>query len=180
VSESTNSSLSKENGDSTEPTSSPQESTAGEGEKKLEALEASVKEKEAKYLYLYADFENFKKRAVKERSDLVKFGWESVARELLQVLDNFDRAIAHAPANADKTFLDGIRMVQGQFQSALEKQGVQPIKTEGESFDPHLHEAVDQAPSDQPAGTILKEETRGYTLHGRLLRPSRVIVSGGS
>lgn len=148
-------------------------------EKRIAELEAQVKEKEAKYLYLYADFENFKKRAVKERSDLVKFGWESVARELLQVIDNLERAIHHMPPGTDKTLADGIQMVLNQFRAALAHQGVQTIETAAKPFDPNLHEAVGQESSDQPEGTVIQEHQKGYTLHGRLLRPARVIVSAG-
>jgi len=141
-------------------------------------LEAQLKEEKNKYLYLYADFDNFKKRAVKERSELIKFGWESVARELLGVLDNLDLALAHVPPGADKNWVDGLRMVAQQFQATLEKQGVTPVRAQG--FDPNLHEAVGQENSDQPAGTIIKEHSRGYLLHGRLLRPARVVVSSGN
>lgn len=149
---------------------------------KIQELEAQVKEKEQKYVYLYADFENYKKRMVKERSDLIKFGWEAGARELLEVIDNLERALAHMPKTSEashKTLEDGIKMVLNQFRAVLEKQGVHPIKTEDQPFDPNLHEAVGQEPSDQPQGHIVREETKGYTLHGRLLRPSRVILSAG-
>ena len=149
-------------------------------EEKSSQLEDTAKqlEEKNKYLYLYADFDNFKKRAVKERSELIKFGWESVARELLGVLDNLDLALAHVPPGADKNWVDGLRMVAQQFQATLEKQGVTPVRAQG--FDPNLHEAVGQENSDQPAGTIIKEHSRGYLLHGRLLRPARVVVSSGN
>ena len=148
-------------------------------EGKLQELEAAVKEKENKYLYLYAEFENFKKRALKERLDLMKYGWESVARELIQVLDNVDRALGHAPEATDKNFLSGLQMVQQQFRDTLGKQGVQRVEAEKKFFDPSLHEAIGQIPSDLPSGTVVKEETCGYVLHGRLLRPARVIISAG-
>lgn len=148
-------------------------------QKKIEELEAQVKEKEQKYLYLYAEFENFKKRAVKERSDLLKFGWESLAHDLLQVVDNLERAIAHMPAGSDKAITDGIQMVLNQFMGALNRQNVQPIESVHQVFDPNLHEAVGSEPSEHPSGTIIKEQLRGYTLHGRLLRPARVIISEG-
>lgn len=148
-------------------------------EKKITELEAQIKEKEAKYLYLYAEFDNFKKRTIKERSDLLKYGWEAPARELLQVVDNLERALAHTPDNADKNWIKGIEMVLSQLRAALEKQGIQPIETIEKQFDPNLHEAVGQEPSPLPSGTIVKEHTRGYTLHGRLLRPACVIISGG-
>lgn len=146
----------------------------------IELMQNELKEKEAKYLYLYAEFENYKKRVFKERSDLVKFGWESVARDLLQVGDNLERALQHAPASTDQNLLKGLQMVHNQFLSTLERQGVQVIPSIGVAFDPNLHEAVGQAPSEDAseAGKIVKEEMKGFTLHGRLLRPARVLVSG--
>jgi molecular chaperone GrpE len=142
-------------------------------------LEAQLKEKDSKYLYLYAEFENYKKRAVKERSDAMKFGWESVARDLLQVTDNLERGLAHAPAGTDKNLMEGLNMTLNQFRSTLQKQGVQQIQTLGQPFNPEFHDAVGQEPSDKPAGTITQEQLKGYTLHGRLLRPASVIVSMG-
>lgn len=148
-------------------------------QKKVEELEAQLKDKDAKYLYLYAEFENFKKRTIKERSDLMKFGWESQARELLQVIDNLERALAHMPASTDKTLTEGLHMVINQFKATLQKGGVERVAGIDSPFDPNLHEAVAQEPSEAPAGTILKEHQGGYTLHGRLLRPSRVVISSG-
>jgi len=155
-------------------------STASADSKKILELEAQVKEKENKYLYLYADFENFKKRAIKERSDLIKFGWESVALDLLAVLDNVERALNHAPESLDKGFLEGLKMVHQQFISSLEKNGVVLILTKNQQFDPHFHEALAQSPSNEvKEGFIVKQELSGYTFHGRLLRPAKVIVSSG-
>jgi molecular chaperone GrpE len=148
-------------------------------QKRIQELEAQSKEKEAKYLYLYADFENYKKRAIKERSDLIKYGWEPTARELLQVVDNLERALAHVPPQTDKNLLEGLNMVLNQFKSTLQKQGVTVIESLEKVFDPNLHEAVGQEPSTLPSGTITQEHMRGYTLHGRLLRPARVIISNG-
>lgn len=147
---------------------------------RIAELEAQVKDKEQKYLYLYAEFENFKKRAIKDRSDTLKFGWEPVARELLQVVDNLERALSHVPQGTDKSFIDGLNMILSQFRETMQKQGVQKIDSVKKNFDPNFHEAVaqDETP-DVPAGTITKEHASGYTLHGRLLRPARVSVSGG-
>ncbi len=141
-----------------------------------DALQGELKQQQERYMYLYADFENYKKRAVRERSELIKFGWESVARDLLGVLDNFERAIAHMP---EGTFGDGITMIAAQFRQTLEKQGVQVVESLGKMFDPLFHDAITQESSDKPAGTVIAEHGRGYTLHGRLLRPARVIVSAG-
>jgi molecular chaperone GrpE len=175
------------NGAEHEPTNSEQSaaqgatSAADTGAPRIADLEAQVKEKEAKYLYLYAEFENFKKRAVKERSETAKFGWEPVARELIGVLDNLDRALEHMPASTDANFAAGIRMVAGQFRATLMKQGVEEIKALDQAFDPNLHEAVGQEPSATlPQGHITREQQKGYTLHGRLLRPARVLVSMGN
>lgn len=151
----------------------------GDLEKRIQELEAQLKEKDQKYVYLYAEFENFKKRSIRERSDLIKFGWEPTARELLQVVDNLERALMHIPSQTDKNLVDGLNMVLNQFKSILQKQGVQPIEALKVDFDPNLHEAVGQEESELPSGKIVKEHARGYTLNGRLLRPSRVVVSGG-
>ncbi|OFZ21458.1 MAG: nucleotide exchange factor GrpE [Bdellovibrionales bacterium GWB1_55_8] len=148
-------------------------------QKKIEELEGKLKEQESKYSYLYADFDNYKKRVIKERADLLKFGWEAPARDLLQVLDNLERGLAHAPAGTDKALTQGLEMVVSQFKGILEKQGIQTVTSLGKPFDPNYGEAVAQEPSDQPSGTVIREHSPGYTLHGRLLRPARVVVSSG-
>lgn len=148
---------------------------------KLQELEAQIKDKEQKYLYLYAEFENFKKRASKEREETLKFGFESTAHELIQVIDNLERALAHIPPSTDKNLVTGLQMVLNQFIAALQKQGVQPMNTDApKSFDPNFHEAVGQEASTHPEGSVLQTQTKGYTIHGRLLRPARVIVSSGN
>lgn len=148
-------------------------------EKKIQELEAQAKEKDQKYLYLYAEFENYKKRAIKERSDAMKFGWENVARELLQVVDNLERALSHVPPGTDGNLITGLNMTLSQFRSALQKQGVQTIETKNQPFNPEFHDAVGQEPSELPSGTITQEQLKGYTMHGRLLRPASVVVSSG-
>lgn len=148
-------------------------------ELKIADLERQLKEKDAKYLYLYADFENFKKRSIKEREETLKFGWENVAANLLETLDNLERALSFLPENADKNLAAGLKMVHEHFLNTLKKQGVERIKAMKQSFDPNLHEAVSQESSDEPEQTVIHEIQPGYTLHGRLLRPARVVVSAG-
>ncbi len=138
-----------------------------------------LKEEKKKYVYLYAEFENFKKRTQKERMDLVKFGWEPIARDLLGILDNLELAINHAPATTDKNFLEGVKMVNSHFRDTLARQGVKPIAAVAKPFDPNFHDAVGEEESDLPTGTVTKEHTAGFTLHDRLLRPARVSVSKG-
>lgn len=146
---------------------------------KVSELENAVKDEKNKYLYLYAEFDNFKKRAIKERSDAMKYGWESIARDILGVVDNLERAIEHMPKDVDVNLKTGIEMTVSQFRSILEKQGVALIPTEGSPFNPELHEAMGQEPSDLPSGSITKTLVKGYTLHGRLLRPAKIMMSGG-
>ena len=124
-------------------------------------LEAQLKEKENKYVYLYADFENFKKRNIKERSDLLKFGWESVAKELLQVVDNLERALSFIPEKTDANLVKGLQMVVEQFHSTLKKQGVERVASLHKMFDPHFHETVGFEDSNLPSGTVVREEVPG-------------------
>ena len=142
-------------------------------------LEKKLKEAEQKHVYLYAEFENFKKRALREQQEMIKFGWKNVAANLLEVLDNFERALAFAKPDGDPDLVSGLKMVSQQFKSVLEKQGVTEIATADQAFNPELHEAVGQIPSEKAAGVIVQEQQKGYTLHGRLLRPSRVLISTG-
>lgn len=149
-------------------------------DEEVASLKSQIKEQQNKYLYLYADFENYKKRAIKERSDLMKFGHESLTREILQVADNLDRALEHT-ANVD-ALVTGIKMVNQQLKETLAKYGVVPVSALGQKFDPSLHEAVGQEKitphsNGHEEGTVLQEHQKGYTLHGRLLRPARVIVA---
>lgn len=131
--------------------------------------------------HLYAEFENFKKRAIKEclRTADEILGWENAARDLLEVIDNLERALSHIPEGTDKNLTAGLNMTLAQFRSSLQKQGVQLIAAQGQALNPEFHDAVSQEPSDLPEGQIVREQLKGYTLHGRLLRPAAVVVSSG-
>ncbi len=153
-------------------------STAEETPVKL-TPEEELKELNQKYMYLYAEFENFKKRSFKEKSDLRMFGWESIALELLSVLDNMNLALKHAENSEEKAILDGIRMVQKMFEDTLKHNGVELVPSIGCDFDPNLHEAMGQIESDQPEGKIVEVQLEGYQIHKKLLRPAKVIVSMG-
>lgn len=148
-------------------------------EAQVKDLEAKLQEKSNQYLYLYSDFENFKRRMVRERSELIRFGWEPLAMDFLEIIDNLERALSHMPKDSGKALIDGLHMVLKQFKATLEKQGVRHIETAQKAFDPEFHEAVAHIPSEHPSGTILKEHVRGYRMHDRLLRPSKVVVSSG-
>jgi molecular chaperone GrpE len=126
-----------------------------------------------------AELENFKKRAAREREDWTKYAAEGVLKEMLPVLDNLERALNHADNQENpEALLDGIRMVHRQFLSILERFGVKSIEALNQTFDPSLHEAMMQVQSEEhDANTVVQELERGYLLHDRLLRPSRVAVS---
>lgn len=141
-----------------------------------EIVKLELDEEKKKYLYLYAEFDTFKKRVIKERSELIKFGTEPLIREMLMVVDNLERALEHTTDTS--ALVTGIKMVVQQFADTLMKFGVQKIATEKAKFDPEKHEAVGQEPVDSPEldGCIVKEFQKGYLLHGRLLRPAKVSV----
>jgi molecular chaperone GrpE len=146
-------------------------------------LQGKLQEAEKKYLYLYSEFENFRRRNERDRSEFLKFGHEGFLRDLLQVVDNFERAVIHAKSVAGEKgsvisqVCQGVEMIHFQLMETLKVQGVQSVNTLGAKFDPAFHEAVGDETSEQEAGTILKEVQKGYTLHGKLLRAARVIVA---
>jgi molecular chaperone GrpE len=153
------------------PASPPEDAPADPVAKLQEELTAEKN----RYLYLYAEFDNFKKRAIKERSDLIKFGGEGLAREILGVKDGFERGLANA-SNLE-ALTEGLRMVVGEMGRTLERFGIQEIKAVGQKFDPNMHEAMGQGPGEN--GVVIQEFVKGYTLHGKLLRPAKVIVGNG-
>jgi len=171
--------LDEENG---EDASGQQPSPAAADE--LQALHTKLQDSDKKYLYLYSEFENFRRRNERERLDFLKFGHEGFLKELLQVMDNFERALEHARSLAGtekgsplSQVAQGIEMIAYQFSEALKGQGVSPIVSVGQKFDPAYHEAVGEEESKAEAGSVVKDLHKGYLLHGRLLRPARVMVA---
>jgi molecular chaperone GrpE len=150
-----------------------------EFQKALEEKEESLKELNNKYLYLQADFENFKKIKAKEKQDLLKFGNEVLIKELMPVIDNLERAIEHAGQSQEATgIVEGVQITLNEFHKVLERSGVERIDAMGKQFDPNFHEALFQEEKeDVEPDTVTSELQKGYTLNGRLLRPSRVSVS---
>jgi molecular chaperone GrpE len=133
-------------------------------------------EKEA-YMRLAADFDNFRKRALKERHEWERQGKEKILRGFLDVLDNLARASQQADG-AKSPLADGIRMVLSQAENWLSSEGLERIKSMGEVFDPAIHEAIARVADPSEAdGTIIEETRRGYRWPDRLLRPASVVVS---
>lgn len=132
-------------------------------------------------LRLQADFDNFRKRTIRDREDMARRAAEKILKELLPAVDHFDLGIQAARKNHVKhSVVEGLEGVLKQFQTILEKSGVTPIETRGQVFDPHSHECVAQVPSDEHAENRVIEETRkGYRLGNYILRAAQVIVSSG-
>lgn len=140
-----------------------------------------LKEANERMLRAAADLENYKKRAQKEKEELQKFGVEKLLKDLLPVLDNFDRALEQAAKGATvEAFAEGVKMTKKFFEDTVGKHGVKGFRAQGEPFDPHRHEAVQQIDSAEvPQNHVAVELVRGYTLHERLIRPAMVVVSRG-
>lgn len=145
----------------------------------IQKLQEQAEKHKNDYLYLRAEFENYKKHAIKERSDLLKFGGERLVRDLLAVLDNFDRALAvqATPENV-AAFRQGIELTANELRAALNKNGVTELKSDGAAFDPNLHEALSsEISSSVPAGHVSRVFQKGYKLHDKLVRPAQVVVA---
>lgn len=145
----------------------------------LEKARAEARESYERMLRIAADFENYKKRNERERVEFIKFANEKLLRELLPIADNLERALdAARKANDAPNIAAGVELVLQEFRNVLKKFGVEPIVAVGCPFDPSLHEAYQQIESEDHApGTVLFETQKGYTIHGRLLRPSLVAVA---
>ncbi|WP_088228761.1 nucleotide exchange factor GrpE [Desulfosporosinus sp. FKB] len=153
---------------------------------KILALEAELTQAKAKadenydrFLRLQAEFDNYRRRTQKEKTEIVKYASEQLVSELLPVLDNFERATSSAQSNPDITvFSQGVDMILRQLQTALSKVGLKPMEAVGQPFDPNLHEAVMRVESeDHPENTVVEELQKGYFLKEKVLRPSMVKVS---
>jgi len=123
--------------------------------------------------YLQADFDNYRKKFDREREDVVRFANETLVRELLPILDDFDGALKTEKSK-------GLVALHAKILKTLYHAGLEPIDSLGKEFDPHLHEALLRDKSDKPEGTVIEELRKGYSLKGKVIRPSGVKVSVGS
>ncbi len=142
-------------------------------------LQAKYDELNNKYIRLAADFENFRKRQAQEREDLLKYGAVNTLKQLIEVLDNFDRGQKAVENIEDcQKVKDSFNLVMKQMKDTLTKLGLEVIETEGKEFDPNFHEAVMQTPtSEHPEGTIINELQKGYKVGDKVLRASLVNVA---
>lgn len=142
---------------------------------------AQLEDLRNRYLRLAADFENFKKRVVQERSEILDRSSAAVAERLLPIVDDAERALANVPEGTEESWLGGLRLTLKKLQDLLTSMGVVPIEAVGRPFDPSRHEAAGwEETSEQPEGTVVAELRRGYTARGKVLRPSLVKVARAS
>jgi molecular chaperone GrpE len=149
-------------------------------------IEAEIPKKEevdykAKYFYIAAEMDNYRKRMEREKDNLLKYGNERVLSDLLEVVDNFERTIGMLKPDTDEKIQNivvGLDMVRKQFLDTVSKHGLSPVDSIGKEFDPNFHEAMAQEYVEgKKPNEVIKEFQKGYTLNGRLIRPSKVVVA---
>ncbi|MCL4476115.1 MAG: nucleotide exchange factor GrpE [Nitrospirae bacterium] len=165
--------LEKKEMESLEPAEKEEEPT-GEGL----GPEVELAEMKDKYLRLYAEFENYKKRMQRDKEELVKYCNESILYEILPVIDNLEMALSHATDDVSGGLVKGVEITLREFQRVMEKFGLVPISAKGEPFDPSVHHAMSQVVrSDVEDKTVVEEYRKGYMFGEKVLRPSLVAVS---
>ena len=149
-------------------------------EEEMLQLKKEKDELKDKYLRLYAEFDNFKKRTIKEKLDFMKTAAQDTMAALLPVLDDFDRAKKIADDdNTEETFSEGVNLVYQKLQGILSQRGLKAMETEGQDFDPELHEALSEipAPSEEMKGKIIDTIEKGYLLKDKIIRHAKVVVA---
>jgi molecular chaperone GrpE len=146
---------------------------------RAEAAEAELADTRSQLLRTAADFQNYRRRTEQEKAGLAGMASEGLLRKVLNIADDFDRAIVHAPTDpAAAAWVEGVSAIDRKLRLLLESEGVTPIPAIGQAFDPRLHEAIMNEPTtEHPDGTVVKELQRGYEINGRVLRPALVAVA---
>lgn len=145
----------------------------------LEEKETELSELKDKYLRIFAEFDNYKKRTMKEKMDFMRNASQDVLADLLPVLDDFDRAKQSADSeDTDEVFPEGVTLVFNKLGNVMKSKGVVPMETNGEVFDAELHEAITKipAPSEDMKGKIIDTITKGYYLNDKIIRHAKVVV----
>ncbi len=148
-------------------------------EERLKALEEELQETKDKYLRLYAEFDNYRKRVQKDREELLKYGSEPLIMELLTIVDNLEMALSHAQNETGVDgLIQGVELTLKEFHKILKKYGVEEIEALGKPFDPQIHHAMSQVVrTDVDDMTVVEEYRKGYKLNDKVIRPSLVAVS---
>lgn len=161
------------------PTGSTQPDVPVENESELEALKAELQEAKDKYLRKVAEFENFKRRNARERLDLIQTAGKDVIVEMLNVLDDCERAQKQMETTEDaKEIKEGVMLVFNKFRNVLQARGLKPMEALNKEFDPDLHEAVTEIPAPTPElkGKVVDELVKGYYLNDKIIRHAKVVV----
>lgn len=148
-------------------------------EARVQELEAAVAKEKNEYLYLRAEFDNYRKRTLREREELLRNAAEKVLRDLLPVVDDFERALAATADTGDAAAVrEGMELIYKKLVKYLADHGVTPIESTGQPFDADLHEAIATipAPSEDLKGKVVDTTTRGYMLNDKVLRHAKVAV----
>ncbi len=150
-------------------------------EERIIALEAEVGEWKDKYLRSMADFDNFRRRSIQEKSDWIRLSTEKLALSVCDVLDNFERALMQLKEDhKEDGVVKGFILIEQQLRQVLEKEGVKKIESIGKDFDPFYHEALAHIPSELEENKVTAIIQNGYTMHDKVIRPVRVAVSNGN
>ena len=147
--------------------------------KKIAELEEAIEHEKKEYLFLMADFENFRKRTLKEKADLIKNGAEGAMRDLLPVIDDLERALEAINKGGDLDSLkEGVELIYNKFVKYLERQHVTAIDSTGKDFDTDVHEAVTMFPAPDPSmkGKVIDTTIKGYMINDKVLRHAKVVV----
>lgn len=154
------------------------EAGAASSQDRVAALEAEKNEARERMLRIAAEFENFKKRTRREQADAEAKAKETVLRDMLEIVDNLERAVGFSENTDPKALVQGVQLVLRLFQNKLERYDVKPVEAKGQPFDPRLHDAISQVPTaDAPPGSVVNEVQKGYRIGDRLLRPAMVAVA---
>ena len=146
-------------------------------EKKFSEQSNEIERLSEKNIRLLAEFDNYKRRNQEEKSNLLKYAGEDLARALLPVLDDLHRTLEADGKTKARTILEGVELIMTKLDKTLEEQGIVPFDSVGQDFDPELHEALMSEKSDKGDNVILKEFERGYKYDDKILRHSKVVVS---
>ncbi|MFQ5356263.1 MAG: nucleotide exchange factor GrpE [Mariprofundaceae bacterium] len=154
------------------------EQTEAESEESLDKANAEIKELKDNLLRAYAELENVRKRSRREIDEAGKYAIGKFAASIIEVADNLERALM-VEAGKEEDFRKGVQMTLDSWYEVARKFGMERVDATNKPFDPHVHEAMVQVPHDSDAGQVVAQHATGYTLHGRLLRPAKVVVSSG-
>lgn len=157
----------------------PEESIEEKQQKEIESLQSALEKEKKEYMFLMADFDNYRKRVVKEKADILKNGAEKAMAGLLPIVDDFERGLEAASKVEDATSIkEGMELIYNKLIKYLESNGVKPMETTGGDFDSDLHEAIATipAPSEDLKGKVIDTTTKGYMINDKVLRHAKVVV----